>query len=208
MALIASRFRVPDWRTIYHHPENADFRRKRPDPNVIKPKDVIFVPDAVPKACDCATDKKHRFVAKRPPDLEFEVVLKDENRELFSNAAWTVRADGLELHGKTGASGSLSVRLPHGTPHAELVLDAMPWARWRLTVGGLDPVGDAVKPVVTGIQARLNNLGFPCGDVDGDIGPSTEAALAEFQRIVLVRDSPTGRIDSETLTKLVSEHGA
>jgi N-acetylmuramoyl-L-alanine amidase len=209
LALIASRFRIPDWKTIYDHPENAAFRKKRPDPNVIKPNDVIFVPDPVAKTCDCATDKKHRFVAKRPPDLEFEIVLRDENREPFADAAWTILGtSGLKLKGKTGADGSLSARLPHGTTDVELFLDEMPWARWRLNVGHLDPVEDEGKAVVAGMQSRLNNLGFPCGNVDGQFGPRTQSALAEFQRVVLGRESPTGEIDSQTLDRLVAEHGA
>jgi hypothetical protein len=33
-----------------------------------------------------------------------------------------------------------------------------------------------------GIQQALNNNGFPCGTVDGDIGPTTKAAVTKFQR--------------------------
>jgi N-acetylmuramoyl-L-alanine amidase len=208
LALIASRFGIPDWQTIYYHSENAEFRRKRPDPNVIKPRDVIFVPETVAKTLDCATDRRHRFIVKQPPALEFEVVLKDENREPFMNTAWTILANGLEVHGATDSNGLLSARLPHGTKHVDLFLDMMPWERWTLDVGALDPVSDSGDPVVTGIQARLNNLGFWCGAVDGELGPLTQAALAEFQRVVLGRESPTGRIDSETSARLVSEHGS
>lgn len=41
---IARRFGVAHWREIYHHPRNADFKRKRPDPNLIFPGDVLFIP--------------------------------------------------------------------------------------------------------------------------------------------------------------------
>jgi len=32
------------------------------------------------------------------------------------------------------------------------------------------------------IQTKLNNNGFPCGIVDGDVGPRTKQAVAHFQR--------------------------
>lgn len=43
---IAKRHGYPaaDWRKIYDHKKNADFRRKRPDPNMIKPGDVVLIP--------------------------------------------------------------------------------------------------------------------------------------------------------------------
>ena len=41
---IAADHDVADWRTLYNHPQNAEFRRRRPDPNVIHPGDEIFIP--------------------------------------------------------------------------------------------------------------------------------------------------------------------
>lgn len=32
------------WRTIYEHPANEGFRRRRPDPNIIVAGDVVFIP--------------------------------------------------------------------------------------------------------------------------------------------------------------------
>lgn len=34
------------WQDIYNHPDNADFRRKRPNPNLIYPGDVIMIPSS------------------------------------------------------------------------------------------------------------------------------------------------------------------
>ena len=45
LSLIARRFHVPRWQTIYNHPLNADFKRRRPNPNLIYPGDVDFVPN-------------------------------------------------------------------------------------------------------------------------------------------------------------------
>lgn len=42
---IASRHGLKSYREIYDHPDNAEFKAKRPDPNKIFVGDVLFVPD-------------------------------------------------------------------------------------------------------------------------------------------------------------------
>lgn len=41
----AHGFAGKDWKKIYDHPKNAAFRKQRPDPDRIEPKDVIFIPE-------------------------------------------------------------------------------------------------------------------------------------------------------------------
>jgi len=41
---IAKKFNRPSWQELYYHPENADFRRKRPNPNLIFTGDAIQIP--------------------------------------------------------------------------------------------------------------------------------------------------------------------
>src|SRR5262245_62286736 len=42
---IAIRNGLRSWRVLYYHPDNAGFRRLRPNPNLIYPGDVIQIPD-------------------------------------------------------------------------------------------------------------------------------------------------------------------
>ncbi len=42
---IAKKFNRPSWQELYNHPENADFRRRRPNPNKIFTGDAIQIPD-------------------------------------------------------------------------------------------------------------------------------------------------------------------
>jgi N-acetylmuramoyl-L-alanine amidase len=67
-------------------------------------------------------------------------------------------------------------------------------------LGDLDPVQE-----VSGVQGRLNNLGFPCGPVDGVLGSMTQAALRAFQAHVGI--DPSGEVDTQTRERLVAEHG-
>jgi LysM domain len=42
---IAHRHGFRNWRAIYDHPDNAGFRRLRPNPNLIYPGDVVQIPE-------------------------------------------------------------------------------------------------------------------------------------------------------------------
>ena len=88
---------------------------------------------------------------------------------------------------------SLEVRIPDG--------NRMACRHWALKVGHLDP-----PETPSGIQARLNNLGFDCGEVDGIIGKRTKAAIEEFQGWAgLDVDGVAGPV---TQSKLKSVHGS
>jgi hypothetical protein len=52
-----------------------------------------------------------------------------------------------------------------------------------------------------GIQARLNNLGFDCGPIDGDLGEDTRAAIEDFQ-IAMGFEEATGELDEDTRSAL------
>jgi hypothetical protein len=45
LSRIASTFHLRSWAEIYNDPENAEFRRRRPNPNLILVGDVLMVPD-------------------------------------------------------------------------------------------------------------------------------------------------------------------
>lgn len=62
------------------------------------------------------------------------------------------------------------------------------------------PSEDAYTGFVKQVQERLRALGFDAGPVNGDFGPKTQAALAQFQ---LSRTLPaSGSLDDETLAEL------
>jgi peptidoglycan hydrolase-like protein with peptidoglycan-binding domain len=71
----------------------------------------------------------------------------------------------------------------------------------ELLLGQLDP-----PSTNTGVQSRLTNLGFSCGEVDGIIGPLTSAALRAFQESVGIE--PTGTITEATRKLLAQAHGS
>jgi len=50
LTAIARRFGLKTWQELYNNPENAAFRAKRPNPNLIFPGDLLMVPDGAAPA--------------------------------------------------------------------------------------------------------------------------------------------------------------
>ncbi|MDR3701688.1 MAG: peptidoglycan-binding protein [Candidatus Sulfopaludibacter sp.] len=203
LASIAKQAGFADWHTIYDDSHNADFRKLRPDPNVICPGDQLFIPDKDVKTDSKGTDTASTFqLAAKKTFLK--VRLKDEKGAAFSGKKFSLKIGGKVTEGVTGADGLVQQEIAADTRTGQLTVfldddTTKPGFIWDLKVGGLDPV-DTDK----GVQARLNNLGFFCGTVDGVIGPKTKAALSGFQSKNGLTVS--GDADSATRDKLRQLH--
>jgi hypothetical protein len=55
------------WETIWNHGKNAELKRKRGDPNILKEGDVVFIPARELKEESRSTEKTHRFRLKGEP---------------------------------------------------------------------------------------------------------------------------------------------
>jgi hypothetical protein len=115
---------------------------------------------------------------------------------------------GASYRGTTDAKGTVEQKIPIQAGDGKLIFNKL-GLEVPIKVGHLDPIcnHDDQAMVISGIQARLNNLGYFCGQVDGILGPRTKSALASFQQAVLGRDDPDGEPDQETRDQLLSLHG-
>ena len=78
---------------------------------------------------------------------------------------------------------------------------------WDLQLGALNPIMEAAPDAqcISGVQARLNNLGLNSGPVDGLLGENTKAAIKAFQKTYGLPES--GLPDQgKTQPKLKSVH--
>jgi len=182
--------------TIWDDPDNSQLKEQRPDMDCLMPGDVVAIPDKTEKQVDGATEKRHRFRRKGVPAIyRLQVFDIEEPR---ANQKYQLVVDGHILEGKTDDTGTLEQWVPTGAKKAELIIGPDDH-RMLVDFGHLDPISE-----VAGIQKRLNNLGFFCGDPDGELNDDTTAALAEFQaRFEL--DS-TGQLDDATRDKLQEVH--
>jgi hypothetical protein len=183
--------------TLWDHPANADLKSRRKDPNVLLPGDVVHVPDLRAKEVAGPTGQRHTFRRKGVPD-RLSLRLRDDAQNPIADEPFELRVAGQIVEGRTGADGRLSVPIPPNAASAQLTLKQRGEV-WTLRLGEVDPID-----TVSGVQARLNNLGFPCGK-GAALDDATRAALRMFQdRHGL---EPTGEIDGPSRARLLAEHG-
>lgn len=201
---IAKALGFQDWATIYSDSANEQLRQNRPNPCVLEPGDRIAIPTQQHKHLPGATGEQHVFRAGRHAPV-LRLALEDDSGEPLAGVRYELGLNGTNVSGQTSASGELEEPLPAELTHATLTVhltrngtDAP--VTWQLDVGHLDPVECA-----TGVQARLRNLGYDTGPVDGIVGPLTRRAVRAFQRgNDLAVDAIPG---PNTQAKLDSRHG-
>jgi hypothetical protein len=176
---------------------NEALRRQRRDPYALLPNDVVDVPDALRRPMPVRAGDRNRYRAPRASEA---LRLRLLDADPYKNQPFTFTVAGIRSTGAVDGDGVATLEIPASAVEGELVIaPGENELRLRIDLGHLDPHDHP-----TGIQQRLNNLGFGCGLVDGDIGPRTVAALRAFQRS---RQLPeTGEADAETCAAIDDEH--
>lgn len=201
---IAHRFGISCWQAIYEHPDNAELRRRRPNPHVLHPGDEVRVPERCPGGAPVPLDRRTVIVRRRRGHQRLRLRLTDGAGAPHASAAYTLTCGALRLEGTTDEQGRLSVEVPSDARDATVAFAGVELA---LELGQLNPVdADTADGGVSGAQARLNNLGYASGKVDGIIGPITEGALRDFQGDEGLE--VTGALDDATREALVRRHGS
>lgn len=198
---IAKKYGFADYRVIYDHPNNAEFKLKRPDPSILNPGDVIFIPDKQQKQVSRGTEQQHRFQV-RTPKVKFRLRLLLNNQPR-AGLVYELCIDKREtLRGRTDADGWIEQDIPVDAQQGKLIVqDGDQREEYRLLFGYLDPID-----TICGVQARLQNLGYYAGPIDGRVNPATTAALKRFQKEHGL--SVTGTVDSQTRSALQTAHGS
>lgn len=198
---IAERYGFSDWEVVYRHPKNEPLRRKRPNPHLLHPGDVIYIPELHKQAQRYATGQTHQFVLKRSM-RELRLTLRDEQGEPLRNVPYLLDTGGDILHGATDGQGSLVHLVPVKVGGVKLTLGER---EWMVKLGSLNPVTETDDEGISGVQARLRNLGFEPGPIDGKMSPKLHQALCSFE--VLHDLEVTGDPSGKTLDKLLEIHG-
>src|SRR5262245_36498098 len=121
LASIAKENGFADWRTIYNDDQNAEFRQKRPNPNILFPGDQLFIPDKTPKEENRSAGATHSFKIKSQKTL-FRVRIMDEKNQPIANKQFKLVVQGDTLEGTTGADGLIEKEIPAAASQGELTI--------------------------------------------------------------------------------------
>ena len=201
LASIAERFGFSDPMLIYNHADNAALRSARPDPNVLLPGDQVFVPERKPRIEELATERRHRFVVKRPQTF-LRLRLEEADGKPRSGLPYEVAYLTTKVKGVTTAEGVIEQPIPRDLTQAVVTVGKGKSAEvFNVGLGFIDPVTSD-----SGVRQRLGNLGLlrPIDGLTDDL--ALRFAIHSFQ----LREGlePTGGPDADTLKKLVEAHGS
>lgn len=193
---IAYRYNLlPD--TIWNDPANTELKALRKDPNVLMPGDKVVVRRKEMKEISISTGKRHRFQAKG--FQEKFAILFEFNDEPRANEAYVLNIDGMLSEGQTDGNGKVEFPIPPNARTAKILFRER-GDEYTLQLGRADPITE-----ISGVQGRLENLGFFYGPIDGKMSEELEQAIRDFQKANdLV---PTGELDEETRNKIEQVHG-
>jgi len=206
LARIAKQYKVANWRDIYLSPDNAEFRKKRPNPNILMAGDVLTIPEQKQKTVYVRTGANHRFVVKQNDSQKLTFCLTDHAGKAMPKVPVT-----FELNGRSQtiiSDGSGKVEITVQQPELEefplnVYADSEseePSHCFIVKPGFLDPVD-----TVSGIQARLNSLGHDCGVADGIYGKKTKAGIESFEQANDL--TPTGELSASLYRAVEQEYG-
>jgi hypothetical protein len=140
---------------VWSDPKNADLKQLRPNPNILLPGDVLYVPDGDDPTHDLVTGATNSFVSDAPV-AGVTITFTDA---AFASQPYTIQ----ELPNLTGltsdSSGTVTFSAPVTLDTATVVFAGIAGATYPLKIGHLDPI-----ETPSGIFQRLRNLGFVAPD--------------------------------------------
>jgi N-acetylmuramoyl-L-alanine amidase len=170
-------------------------------PNVLAPGDIVVLPARDPaKPVDVRAGTRVTIEVKAvlPRARLYFQDAEGKPRAGLGFVARVVTRDGTEhvWEGTTNGDGGFDESVPADSRTLDVVLKVEPEPRrYHFRFGHLDP-----SKTMSGVQGRLRNLGYDCGEERGELGPLTRRSLRDFQA---ERELPsTGTDDDATRSKL------
>ena len=122
------------WETVWQHPDNAELRRVRKNPNVLRPGDRIAIPERRVEYRSAATEQKHRFRVKGvPAKIRLQVLEADTPR---ADTEYVFNLDGVDREGRTDGEGWIELSIPPDAQRGLIYLDGDPDPTYELDLGG------------------------------------------------------------------------
>jgi hypothetical protein len=203
LSSIAAEYGFSKYTTIWDHPNNSELKAKRKNPSVLFPGDKVYIPDHEIKTVSAPTEKRHTFQVSRLP-VKLRIVITGEDGAPLANAAFQLTIEGKTSKVKTNGDGCLVQEIPSTSHSGSLVMEengAPTNFEIPLKIGYLHPVEE-----ISGIQARLKNLGYYAGEIDDGDETEIRSAIEEFQCDHGL--TPDGQCNAALQAKLKEVHGS
>jgi N-acetylmuramoyl-L-alanine amidase len=171
---IAQNYGFRNYEVIWNHPNNADLKKKRVNPNVLYPGDVLYIPDKVQKSHPVPTTAVHVFKVT-VPTLKLSVIVRDRAGKPLPNTDCELEVEGEKYKLKTDANGLLEKPIPATAAAGTLRVPDLDLES-PVQIGHLDPVDEK-----SGLAGRLQNLGYYRGDLEKVDDEELDSAVQEFQ---------------------------
>ena len=175
LAKLAYKFGF-DADAVWNDPANDDLRKRRPNPNILWPTDILYIPDQVdkkPTTFTLVVGQMNTFESN-PTIIDFSIRFSDTN---LASQAYTVDELPERTGLTTGADGTASLSIPVTLAFVTIRFSTS-GATYAFRIGDLDPVD-----TLSGTFQRLQNLGFI--ELDKDVGTTDldtiRAALTAFK---------------------------
>ena len=194
---------VEDFKAAWASGDNAKLRKRRADPNILMPGDILVVPEVKVKPYVLATGKHHRIVVKIPQkELRLRVLAHKD--EPLANAKYRLTLDNVPQprEGTTDGDGMLKEKVRVHIPGGLLEIDGR---RFRLRFNYVNPFPVESDESISGVSSRLANLGYESGGASKPGSPALSSALALYQSDAEI--DATGELDSATKDQLEKDFG-
>lgn len=196
---LANQYGFRSHKTIWDHPENADLRALRQNPNVLLPGDQVYIPDKEDRTEDRSTGARHIFQVEREK-LLLRLVIRDFDHLPIPDADCELELDDQTYQATTDGDGNVEFEIPKDAETGTLRVPSLDIER-EVRVGHLDPPEGE-----QGWQARLLNIGYYAGTPGALDEKQLRYAVQEFQCDFGL--DVTGELDGDTKDKLLEVHGS
>ncbi len=205
-----------DAKAVWMHAENEALRRRRDNPDVLAPGDILRIPDEPRRGGPRFTSGDTRRYRAEVPVVKVQIRLSGVGTAI-EGEPWVVEGASRDpIHGTTDATGVVAFEVPVTVTQCVLFLPARRIS-YPLAIGHLDPIDTE-----SGVAQRLEHLGYLAPPLRavlerGPLGaaahrpsipePAEDALPRAIEALQRARQIPvTGVADEATLDALAVAH--
>ena len=183
-------------KTIWDYPNNSSLKNLRKDPSILYVGDKVFIPEKTIKLISVNCDIRARLKLNGVP-ARLRLIFLNFKGEPFANSPYKLEVDGKIIEDTLDSEGLLDISISPSAKKATIFIgNKLDEIRYELNLGYLNPL-----ETISGVKARLNDLGYNCGEENEELNLLTQMAILSFQKKYEL-EPLDGKIGSQFIDKL------